>query len=69
MIRDENMNGVDIVVHVATLKHVPLWEYNSIEVIRTNVDGAINVIDAVIDNDVDRVIMISTDKAVHPVNL
>jgi UDP-N-acetylglucosamine 4,6-dehydratase/5-epimerase len=63
------MNGVDIVVHAAALKQVPTCEYNPIEAIRTNVDGTINVIDAAIDNQVDKVIMISTDKAVHPVNL
>lgn len=63
------MNGVDIVVHAAALKQVPTCEYNPIEAIRTNVDGTINVIDAAIDNDVGKVIMISTDKAVHPVNL
>ena len=63
------MNDVDIVVHAAALKQVPACEYNPIEAIRTNVDGSINVIDAAIDCDVDRVIAISTDKAVHPVNL
>jgi len=63
------MNGVDTVVHAAALKQVPACEYNPIEAIRTNVDGSINVIDAAIDNCVDRVMAISTDKAVHPVNL
>lgn len=63
------MHDVDIVVHAAALKQVPTCEYNPIEAIRTNVDGAINVIDNAIDNGVDRVIAISTDKAVHPVNL
>jgi UDP-N-acetylglucosamine 4,6-dehydratase (inverting) len=63
------MNDVDIVVHAAALKQVPTCEYNPIEAIRTNVDGAINVIDAALDNEVDRVIAISSDKAVHPVNL
>src|SRR4030042_5849085 len=63
------MNGVDIVVHAAALKQVPTAEYNPIEAVRTNIDGAINVIDAAIDNGVERVIAISTDKAVHPVNL
>lgn len=63
------MNGVDIVVHVAALKQVPACEYNPIEAIRTNVDGTINVIDAAIDNGIDRVMAISTDKAVHPVNI
>lgn len=63
------MNDVDIVVHAAALKQVPACEYNPIEAVRTNVDGAINVIDTAIDNEVDRVMAISTDKAVHPVNL
>lgn len=59
----------DIIVHAAALKQVPACEYNPIEAVRTNVDGAINVIDAAIDHGVDRVMAISTDKAVHPVNL
>jgi UDP-N-acetylglucosamine 4,6-dehydratase len=63
------MNGVDIVVHAAALKQVPTCEYNPIEAVRTNIDGAVNVIDAAIDNGVERVIAISSDKAVHPVNL
>ena len=63
------MNGADIVVHAAALKHVPVCEYNPIEAVRTNIEGAINVIDAAIDNSVQKVIAISTDKAVQPVNL
>ena len=63
------MNGVDIVVHAAALKQVPACEYNPIEAIKTNIDGSVNVIDAAIDNSVERVMAISTDKAVHPVNL
>lgn len=63
------MNGVDIVVHAAALKQVPACEYNPIEAIRTNIDGAANVIDAAIDNAVEKVMALSTDKAVHPVNL
>lgn len=63
------MNDVDIVVHAAALKQVPACEYNPIEAIRTNIDGAINVIDAAIDNSVEKVMALSTDKAVHPVNL
>jgi len=63
------MNGVDIVVHAAALKQVPTAEYNPIEAVRTNINGAINVIDAAIDNGVERVIAISTDKAVQTVNL
>lgn len=60
------MNGVDMVVHAAALKQVPTAEYNPIEAVRTNIDGAINVIDAAIDNDVQKIVDISTDKAVHP---
>jgi UDP-N-acetylglucosamine 4,6-dehydratase (inverting) len=63
------LTDVDIVVHAAALKQVPACEYNPIEAIRTNIDGAINIIDYAIDNEVDKVIAISTDKAVHPVNL
>ena len=63
------MNGVDIVVHAAALKQVPTCEYNPIEAVRTNIDGAVNVIDAAIDNGIERVIAISSDKAVHPINL
>ena len=63
------MNGVDIVVHAAALKQVPACEYNPIEAIKTNIDGTVNVIDAAIDNSVEKVMAISTDKAVHPVNL
>lgn len=63
------MNGVDIVVHAAALKQVPACEYNPIEAIKTNIEGSVNVIDAAIDNGVEKVMAISTDKAVHPVNL
>jgi UDP-N-acetylglucosamine 4,6-dehydratase len=63
------MNGIDICVHAAALKQVPTCEYNPIEAIRTNVDGSVNVIDAAIDNSVEKVMLISSDKAVHPVNL
>ena len=63
------MNGVDVVVHAAALKQVPTAEYNPIEAVRTNINGAINLIDAAIDNGVAKIIAISTDKAVHPVNL
>lgn len=63
------MNDVDIVVHAAALKQVPTCEYNPIEAIRTNIDGTVNVIDAAIDNSVKKVMAISTDKAVHAVNL
>ncbi len=63
------MNGVNLVVHAAALKHVPLAEYNPIEAVKTNIEGAVNVIDAAIDNGVEKVLAISTDKAVHPENL
>lgn len=63
------MNGVDILVHAAALKQVPTCEYNPIEAVRTNIDGTVNVVDAAIDNNIERAIAISTDKAVHPVNL
>lgn len=63
------MNGVDIVVHAAALKHVPVCEYNPREAIDTNILGAMNVIDAAIDNGVEKVLALSTDKAVQPINL
>lgn len=63
------MSGVDLVVHAAALKHVPLCEYNPIEAVKTNIDGAANVVDAAISNSVKKVINISTDKAVLPTNL
>lgn len=63
------MNGVDIVIHAAALKQVPTCEYNPIEAVKTNIDGAINVIDAAIDNGIKKVMVLSTDKAVYPVNL
>ena len=61
--------GVDILVHAAALKHISICEYNPIEAVRTNIEGAINAIDASINSSVEKVIAISTDKAVHPVNL
>jgi UDP-N-acetylglucosamine 4,6-dehydratase len=63
------MHGVDVVVHAAALKQVPACEYNPFEAVQTNINGAKNVIDAAIDNGVKRVIALSTDKAVNPVNL
>lgn len=63
------MYGVDIVIHAAALKQVPACEYNPIEAIMTNVIGARNVIDATLDAGVRKVIALSTDKAVNPVNL
>lgn len=61
--------GVDHVVHAAAMKHVHISEYNPIEAIRTNVDGATNVADAAVDQKVKRVVALSTDKAVSPLNL
>jgi len=63
------MDGVDIVIHAAALKQVPTAEYNPIEVIRTNVLGGANLIDAAIDRNVQKVIALSTDKAANPINL
>ena len=60
---------IDYVFHAAAMKHVHIAEYNPIEAIRTNVDGAANVIDAAIECGVKRVVALSTDKAVNPVNL
>ena len=63
------MRGVDFVIHAAALKQVPAAEYNPMECIKTNIDGAENVIDAALDNDVEKVIALSTDKAANPINL
>jgi UDP-N-acetylglucosamine 4,6-dehydratase/5-epimerase len=63
------LRGVDIVVHAAGMKHVHLCEYNPIEAINTNVLGTVNVIQAALDQRVERVVGISTDKAVSPANL
>jgi UDP-N-acetylglucosamine 4,6-dehydratase/5-epimerase len=62
-------NGIDYVVHAAALKHVPALEENPFEAVRTNVLGAQNIIEAALERDVKRVVAISTDKAVSPVNL
>lgn len=61
--------GVDYVVHAAALKQVPACEYNPIEAIKTNINGAMNIIDAALDCGVKRVVALSTDKAVNPINL
>lgn len=63
------MYGVDIVIHAAALKQVPSCEYNPFEAVKTNIYGTQNVIDAAIDAGVKKVITLSTDKAVNPVNL
>jgi UDP-N-acetylglucosamine 4,6-dehydratase len=61
--------GVDIIIHAAALKIVDTAEYNPVESINTNINGAQNIITAALDNNVDKVINISTDKAVNPINL
>lgn len=61
--------GVDYVVHAAALKQVPACEYNPNEAIKTNIHGAMNIIDAALDMGVRKVVALSTDKAVNPVNL
>jgi UDP-N-acetylglucosamine 4,6-dehydratase len=63
------MTGIDIVVHAAALKQVPACEYNPIEAVLTNVMGARNIIEAALDMGVKKVMAISSDKAVNPVNL
>lgn len=64
------LDGVDYVIHAAALKQVPVCEYNPIEAVRTNIDGAINVVNAVLDTpSVKRVVALSTDKSVNPINL
>jgi UDP-N-acetylglucosamine 4,6-dehydratase len=61
--------GVDYVVHAAALKQVPALEYNPMEAVKTNIIGADNIVDAAIDKGVKKVIALSTDKAVNPINL
>lgn len=62
-------NGVDYVIHAAAMKQVPTCEYNPMEAIKTNIHGAQNVIDAALDRGVKKVVALSTDKAVNPINL
>ncbi|OGL51664.1 MAG: UDP-N-acetylglucosamine 4,6-dehydratase (inverting) [Candidatus Schekmanbacteria bacterium RIFCSPHIGHO2_02_FULL_38_11] len=62
-------HGVDYIIHAAALKQVPAAEYNPAEFIKTNIMGAMNVVDAAIYNNVKRVIALSTDKACNPINL
>jgi UDP-N-acetylglucosamine 4,6-dehydratase len=66
---NQAMKDVDYVIHAAALKHVPAAEYNPMECIKTNIHGAENVIRACINNNVKRVIALSTDKAATPINL
>ncbi len=63
------LRGIDIVIHAAALKHVPKAEFDPSEFIKTNILGSENVINAALTNDVERVMFISTDKAVNPINL
>ncbi|MFW6080658.1 MAG: UDP-N-acetylglucosamine 4,6-dehydratase (inverting) [Desulfosalsimonas sp.] len=63
------MRGIDYVIHAAALKQVPAAEYNPTECIRTNIQGAENVIHAALENNVQKVIALSTDKAASPINL
>lgn len=62
-------DGVDYVIHAAALKQVPACEYNPIEAVRTNINGAMNIIDAALDRNIKKVVALSTDKAVNPINL
>ena len=62
-------NGIDIIIHAAAMKQVPACEYNPTEAIKTNINGAMNVIDAALTCGVEKVIALSTDKAVNPINL
>ena len=73
-VRDKNrlnraLADIDIIIHTAALKQVPACEYNPIEAIRTNINGAENIINAAIDKGVQKVLALSTDKAVSPINL
>lgn len=63
------LNGIDYVIHAAAMKQVPACEYNPFEAIKTNIHGAQNVIDASLDSNVKKVVALSTDKAVNPINL
>ena len=65
----EAMRGVDFVIHAAAMKHVPASEYNPMECIKTNINGAENVIKAALANNVEKIIALSTDKAANPINL
>ena len=65
----EATRGVDIIIHAAAIKHVPIAEYNPMECIKTNIYGAENVIQAALHNNVERVMALSTDKAANPINL
>jgi len=66
---DMSMEGIDIVIHAAALKHIDIGEYNPFEFIKTNINGTQNVIECALKNDIEQVLLISSDKAVNPVNL
>jgi UDP-N-acetylglucosamine 4,6-dehydratase len=73
-VRDKNrlmraFKGIDYVIHAAAMKHVPIAEYNPDECVKTNINGAQNVIEACLDTQVERVVALSTDKAAAPINL
>ena len=73
-VRDEErlrraFKGIDFVIHAAAMKHVPIAEYNPSECVKTNIDGAQNVINAALDTEVGHVVALSTDKAAAPINL
>ena len=63
------LHGIDIVIHAAAMKHVPIAEYNPMECIKTNINGAENLINACLDTEVTDVVALSTDKACAPINL
>ena len=63
------LNGVDIVIHAAAIKQVPAAEYNPMECIKTNINGAENIVEACLHSSVKKVIALSTDKAANPINL
>ena len=63
------LNGIDVIIHTAAMKHVPIAEYNPMECVKTNVLGAENVITAAMESDVKVVVALSTDKAAAPINL
>ncbi|PQA76605.1 UDP-N-acetylglucosamine 4,6-dehydratase (inverting) [Rhodoferax sp. TS-BS-61-7] len=64
-----SLDGIDYVVHAAATKIVPTAEYNPFECVKTNIDGAMNLIDACIDHGIKKVVALSTDKASNPINL
>jgi FlaA1/EpsC-like NDP-sugar epimerase len=63
------MNNIDYVIHCAAIKHVPIAEHSPMEAVKTNILGSMNVIDCAIDNKVKKVLAVSSDKSVHPINM